>query len=173
MNPSASRIAGGRTRVGNTPTRAGLPGPMVPVSFAKQTKSLEERLYSRFRELDPDAVRVTRHRNGTVEEEVLLGPSNGQWISAVQAEKLLSQHKEQKSLERAIMRSPIRLGKSITKENYQTLSDADKDILRMSQRDYNSFRALQGAIEGTAQTVPNGEEGTIPPAKPSVGFAKQ
>jgi hypothetical protein len=137
--------------------RVNTQGPMVPVSFAKQTKSLEERLYSRFQELNPDAVRVTRYRGGTLQEELLLDAANDgniTWISSVTAEKLLYEAKLASAIKRAIMRAPVRLNIVLSDQDYQKLSDVDKEKLHMSQKDWNSFRGLQGGDGATAQSGP-------------------
>jgi hypothetical protein len=102
---------------------------------------------------------VTRYRNGSIDEEILLArESQPQWIKAVAAEELLSQLRENKSLQIAIMRAPVRLGRLITEEEYHGLATRDKDILQMSQRIYNSFRAFQ-EVAGKVKTHPDGGEG--------------
>jgi hypothetical protein len=137
---------------------------MVPVSFAKQTKSQEERLYSRFRELNPDAVRVTRYRNGTIMEEVLLlQGDHPQWITAVVAEGLLSQHNRQKSIERNIARALLRLGRVINEEEYQALPENELNLLQMSQKEFNSFGTFK-KVKGGGFAAPKGEgEENFPP----------
>lgn len=159
--PPGKQVRGDFRRGVSTPTRQSnrqsSQGPMVPVSFAKQSKSREERLYSRFSELNPDAVRVTRYPNGTVEEEVkIFSVDKVQWITAVAAEELLRKKQASKALERNIMRAPVRLGRVLNFESYQKLSDEDRAILEMTQTAYNSFRAYQKA-QGWVETRPIGE----------------
>jgi hypothetical protein len=142
---------------------------MVPISFAKQAKPPEERLYSRFKELEPDAVRVTRYKGGSILEEIMLqkpDKTGTHWITSVQAEELLSSRMAEIALERARMRGPNRLKKEIPSDAiYQTLSDNEKKILLMSQKEYNSFRASKGE-QGTqvpiGTQVPAGAAGAAP-----------
>jgi hypothetical protein len=145
MNNPKPKSGGGRAQV-RAPIATRNQVPMVPVSMAKQSKSLEERLYVRFKELDPDAVRVTRFRNGTVIEEVFLNDSNGvgHWVSSVKAEEALSYKRHLDQIFRAVLRAKVRLGRVITEDEFHKLSKEDKRILLMSQKEYNSFRALQG-----------------------------
>jgi hypothetical protein len=175
MSSTAPNIVGGRARSGrNTQARTNPQGTLVPVSFAKQTKSQEERLYSRFRELDPEAVRVTRYRNGSIEEEVCIKTSGAiKWITTMAAEIELSQLKEKKIIQIAIMRAPVRLGKVLaSEEEYHAIPSREQDILRMSQRIYNSFRASQEAIR-QAQARPGREEGNSLPKAGPPGPAQQ
>jgi hypothetical protein len=114
---------------------------------------------------------VTRFENGTILEEVSLGDSGstGQlhWESSVDMEKKLSKHKAKEAMKRARMRCPVRLGIDIpTEEGYMNLSENEKDILLMSQREYNLFRASQGAQKrdkpwGQAQASPKEQESSV------------
>jgi len=150
------RSFGGRG-VGRNTNPARQQMPTVPISLAKQVKSHEERLYSRFKDLDPEAVRVTRFRSGSLLEEILLKDPNNlgmtHWITSVDAETQLNLFRANAALERAKLRAPVRLGISILDDQtYQALPDTSKRLLLMSQKEYNSFRASQGAQE--RQTFP-------------------
>jgi len=150
LNPRGNFRGRGRGAV-TSPARQQM--PMVPISLAKQGKPPEERLYSRFKELEPDAVRVTRYKSGSILEEVLLqkpDKSGTQWYSTVHAEEMLSSRKAEIAKERARMRAPTRLGKYLDDKEYQALPDSEKRILLMTQKEYNSFRASKGA-QGTFQ----------------------
>jgi len=152
---SSNPQSGGRSRGGITPA-ARQQTPMVPISLAKQEKSQEVRLYNRFKELDPEAVRVTLFRGGSRLEEIfLLDPITGQsqWIDAVKAEGLLATRQADNALKRAIMRAPVRLGEIIlTDQAFQALPEEKKRILLMTQKEYNLFRDLQK--EGKGQQAP-------------------
>jgi hypothetical protein len=124
--------------------------PTVPISLAKQAKFTEEKLYSRFRDLEPDAVRVTRFKGGSILEEVLLKDQT-QWITSVQAEGLLTSRKAELAMERARMRAPARIGIYIPDDlAFQALPDDKKKQVLMSQKEWNSFRGSQGEQGGKA-----------------------
>jgi hypothetical protein len=146
MNPNP-RSFGGRGG-GRNATSGRQQMPTVPISLAKQEKSHEERLYSRFKDLDPEAVRVTRYRSGTLLEEIFLkkpkfGPER--WYSSIEAEGFLNLHLAETALERARLRAPVRLGIQVPDDRtYQLLTDNQKRLLFMTQKEFNSFRASQG-----------------------------
>jgi hypothetical protein len=135
-NPTRGR---GRGRgFGANATQSASRGPtMVPISLAKQEKPLHEKLRSRFRDLSPDAVRVTQFKSGTVLEEILL---NQRWITAVEAEPLLAQFQARQRVRIAVNRSLVRLGRPITEDQFEDLPQKERDILMMSQKEFNSFR---------------------------------
>jgi len=165
--------------------------PMVPVSFAKQTKSLEERLYLRFRDLNPDAVRVTRFKSGTIKEEILFEcliidktqiidgmntikldkpvVTQDGWITSEIAESILAIQNRKITVRRDLMRAPARLGLTlVTESELQALSELDKLKLRMSQKEYNSFRAKeeeasQQAADSNATRADGKQAGSAPP----------
>lgn len=147
-------------------------GTLVPVSFAKQEKSLEQKLFVRFKDLNPEAVRVTRYRNGSIQEEILLddpaNPGQVKWIDCFTGEALLNARQKEQLLQRAIMRAPVRLSRVISQAEYQTLSDNDKSILLMSQKEYNLlfFRSSKGGTSG--DQAPEGGTG-VPPTQGSGG----
>lgn len=162
MNP-APRQSRGPAR-GKPPPGPGNIGPLVPVSFAKQTKSLEERLYARFKELDPEAVRVTRYRGASIQEEILLKNANDgipTWYSNVEAEKLLSEARAKSALMRAIMRAPARLKKTLSSvAEFNALTDEERRWLLMTQKEWNSFRGpFQDGEVQTSLGAPQGTPG--------------
>lgn len=168
MNPNPRRI-GGRGG-GSFAPPARQPMPTVPISLAKQAKSSEERLYSRFRELQPIAVRVTRYQNGSIVEEVLLNKpdksGDAQWITTVQAETILRLQQAASALTRARLRAPVRLGRELpSDQSIQDLPDLEQRILFMSQKEWNnhSFR-VQGLQTGVQK--PPGEAKASPTAEP-------
>jgi hypothetical protein len=140
------------------PQRASAPGsqgPMVPVSFAKQEKSQDLRLYSRFQELNPVAVRVTRYAGGSTVEEILHDPdgSGQRWIDSVMAEKILYQIKAKARLLTLLARAPLRLKKKLgSAEEFEALPQEEKNILSMSQKDWNLFRDPDKGISGDQPT---------------------
>jgi hypothetical protein len=155
MNPAPRQFVGGRG-LGRNTNQARQPMPTVPISLAKQDKSLEERLYSRFRELKPEAVRVTRFKNGSILEEVLL-ENNPKWFTAVEMEPVLSFQIANSAIERAKARALVRLGRVVpTDQAYQSLTEHERKILLMSQKEWNSFRASQeiGKQTGYENTPP-------------------
>jgi hypothetical protein len=170
----------------STQTKSGIAGagrnrsrpqiPMVPISFAKQAKPREEALEARFRDLSPDAVRITRHKDGTIEEEVLF---NGAWLTAVQAGVHLASKKAEIAFQRTLNRAPARIGKILhDKTDYDNLSPAEQHLLHLTQREYSFRESAAQKIAGadnvspvTAQAAAQGTVKTVPGPFPQKGKA--
>jgi hypothetical protein len=107
----------------------------------------------RFASLGASQIRSTYGRTGLLEQEVFvpaelarkLGyddvPQRGDFISLVDAENALLSKEEEDKCRRALARQEVRLPAARRRGSWSQVSDEDKRVLLMSQKEWNSFRA--------------------------------
>jgi len=117
------------------------------------TKDPTMGLMSRYRDMDPVAVRRTVLASGSVIEEVQIRSSSPYlqevkegpdiWLSVQDAEPVLARAKRAKENQVLLGRRVNRLGEEYKDTPLSQLSEDNMRILRMTQKVYNTFRGPQ------------------------------
>jgi len=126
---------------------------------ASRTKSLEQRLLSRYRRLNPVCIRITTYPGGTTSTEVGI-PSNGtepvEFISTESAELRNTAAISFEIENRRQRRIPVRLNRSAS---YAELSDSDKAIIDLSNKKFEQLSLrLEGETPAPRNEDRNGRE---------------
>jgi len=145
--------------------------PTAVRAFNPKVKTETESLYSRYRLLDPQAVRVTRLRSGTTLEEVQVWDTRGpgepsyQWLTPLELEVLLYTARQLAELSSLQSRALKRLDGIVinSMEDFNNLPVESKRILRLSQRQWdrssgynpNGVAGQEAGTERSAQRVRN------------------
>jgi hypothetical protein len=81
-------------------------------------------------------------------------PAVGQYISLLDAEEAIAASKQQAERERALARRATRLPADRSTVDWVGLTQEERRVLLLSQKEYNSFRASQGGNTGAAVAAP-------------------
>lgn len=118
--------------------------PALPVSALRQVAESEEvKLLRKFGSIGADRIRTEYGLTGLLSREVRI-PSQRwgdemEWVPIALAEDLLSKERRHSEAVALANRGVPRLNRLITVEDLGTLSQSDLRILRMSQKEWNSF----------------------------------
>jgi hypothetical protein len=173
----ASRGRGNRGRGANRGRGGGRPRGDQGVPLAAQMRQLdrlqepeEMAVFRRHKDLDLLQIRSTYTPGGLVECQALVPASTlakagraaeaAAWLSMLDVENLSVSIKTRMDRERAMARRGERLGAPFGQTAWVDLTDGQRRVLLMSQKEYNSFRASR-----SGGTVPprGGQAATTPP----------
>jgi len=164
----------GRGRGGLAPRVQAQPAPLAVQM--RQILRLEEpkemAVLRRFKNLGATQVRSTYGQTGLLEMEVKLatkwlehpavggasGPlstyDEGDFVNLPDAELALELVGELAERERALARREVRLPEARRRVSWSGLTPDEKRVLRLSQKEYNSFRTAQGGAGAAAAVNP-------------------
>jgi hypothetical protein len=140
-----------RGRGGNPPQNKG----PITVPLAQQLRQIrreiggneESNLLKRFSPIGADRIRSEYGPGGLLKREVRLpGPRWGDepaYLPLEEAEDRLRSYEVQRQALDLCRRALARLGREITPADLPTLEEEDMRVLRMSQKEYNSFRGFR------------------------------
>lgn len=174
----ASRGRGNRGRGANRGRGGNRPRGDQGVPLAAQLRQLdrlqepeEMTIFRRHRDLELLQVRSVYTPGGLVSREALVpastlakagrAPDGAVWLSMLDVENLVVSIKERQDRERALARRAERLGPQHAQDSWESLSDGQRRVLLMSQKEYNSFRASR-----SGSTVPT-RSGPAPAQAPA------
>lgn len=162
--------------------RASQQGPGTPLAAQmRQIQRLEEpkelSLLRKYKDLGASRIRSVYGLNGLLQQEVFVpafvakqqgyedvGPE-GDYITLLDAESAMAAKAAHDEHERMLGRRAERLPEGKRSLSIGSLSDEDRRILRMSQKEFNSFRASRvGTPAATATPPPPVPKGTGPAA---------
>jgi hypothetical protein len=163
---------GGRGRTGNLVPRGA--APAVPLAAQmRQVLRLEEpkemAILRRFKDLGASRVRSVYGQTGLLEQEVFVPsevalkagyenvPTKGEYITLLDAEQELGALNERLERERALARREIRLPEARRRATWVQLTQDERRILLLSQKEWNSFRVSPrgGKVAAGAATPPS------------------
>jgi len=133
--------------------RGGYNGPARALQVLNPSKKKEktscEMLMKRFSNLNPDQVRISRTKDGTELEEILVGDV---WITSWVASQRLAHKQAELVWEIAANRSQARLGRVLTVSQLKELGENHQEVklLMKSQKEYQFFLAARGQNPGPA-----------------------
>jgi len=146
------RARGGRASArGARGARGGSQGPPLAAQL-RQLDRLQEpeemAILRRLKDLNPVLIRSTYGPGGLLQREIQL-PRRGaaaEWVTLLVAEERLASLRERQARERAIARLGARIPTKVG-TSWENLSQQEKDILLLSQREWELFRDPQGTEE--------------------------
>jgi hypothetical protein len=154
----ASGRARGRGRGGSTAARGGSQGPPITAQL-RQLNRLQEPeempLLRHFRDLGATQIHSVYGQSGLLDRQVQLPPEafasagvrvpeGPTLVSVLMAENLLAQRAERKKREIALGRRSARLGAERAETPWDDLSQEERRVLLLSQKEFNSFRTTGG-----------------------------
>lgn len=147
------RGRGGGRGGARAPQQGGTPlaAQMRQIQRLEEPKELA--LLRKYKDLGATRIRSVYGLNGLLQQEVFVPafvakaqgyedvPPGGEYITLLDAESAIAEKSAKEEVDRMLGRRADRLPEGKRTLSIGSLSDEDKRILRMSQKEYNSFRA--------------------------------
>jgi len=147
------RGRGGGRGGARAPQQGGTPlaAQMRQIQRLEEPKELA--LLRKYKDLGATRIRSVYGLNGLLQQEVFVPafvakaqgyedvPPGGEYITLLDAESAIAEKSAKEEVDRMLGRRNDRLPESKRALSIGSLSDEDRRILRMSQKEYNSFRA--------------------------------